>query len=90
MQWENDIDMDTDDRLRGRACIWCGKKLLYFDNNIQFDPIGIRVSCRDCGAKGPIGVSKKEALQLYLYGPSAAIQKQNKKSIINAILIGAE
>ena len=82
--------MDTDDRLRGRACIWCGKKLLYCDNNIQFDPIGIRVSCRDCGAKGPIGVSKKEALQLYLYGPSAAIQKQNKKSIINAILIGAE
>ena len=82
--------MDTDDRLRGRACIWCGKKLLYFDNNIQLDPIGIRVSCRDCGAKGPIGVSKKEALQLYLYGPSAAIQKQNKKSIINAILIGAE
>ena len=88
MQWEN--DMDTDDRLRGRACIWCGKKLLYFDNNITFDPIGIRVSCRDCGAKGPIGASKKEALQLYLYGPSAAIQKQNKKSIINAILIGAE
>ena len=103
MQWEN--NMDTDDRLRGRACIWCGKKLLYFDNNIdpigiqvscrdcgnmQFNPIGIRVSCRDCGAKGPIGVSKKEALQLYLYGPSAAIQKQNKKSIINAILIGAE
>ena len=82
--------MDTDDRLRKRACIWCGKKLLYFDNNIQLDPIGIRVSCRDCGAKGPIGVSKKEALQLYLYGPSAAIQKQNKKSIINAILIGAE
>ena len=84
------MDMNTDDRLRGRACIWCGKKLLYFDNNIYFDPIGIRVSCRDCGAKGPIGVSKKEALQLYLYGPSAAIQKQNKKSIINAILIGAE
>ena len=84
------MDIDTDDRLRGRACIWCGKKLLYFDNNIQFDPIGIRVSCRDCGAKGPIGESKKEALQLYLYGPSAAIQKQNKKSIINAILIGAE
>lgn len=84
------MDMNTDDRLRERACIWCGKKLLYFDNNIQFDTIGIRVSCRDCGAKGPIGVSKKEALQLYLYGPSAAIQKQNKKSIINAILIGAE
>ena len=84
------MENDTDDRLRERACIWCGKKLLYFDNNITFDPIGIRVSCRDCGAKGPIGASKKEALQLYLYGPSAAIQKQNKKSIINAILIGAE
>ena len=88
---ENDMDIDTDDRLRERACIWCGKKLLYFDSRMSlFDPIGIRVSCHDCGAKGPIGASKKEALQLYLYGPSAAIQKQNKKSIINAILIGAE
>lgn len=85
------MDMNTDDRLRERACIWCGKKLLYFDSHITlFDPIGIRVSCCDCGAKGPIGASKKEALELYLYGPSAAIQKQNKKSIINAILIGAE
>ena len=88
---ENDMDIDTDDRLRERACIWCGKKLLYFDSRMSlFDPIGIRVSCRDCGAKGPIGASKKEALELYLYGQSAAIQKQNKKSIINAILIGAE
>ena len=83
--------MDTDDRLRGKACIWCGKKLLYFDSRMSlFDPIGIRVSCHDCGAKGPIGANKKEALEIYLYGPSAAIQKQNKKSIINAILIGAE
>ena len=88
---ENDMDIDTDDRLRERACIWCGKKLLYFDSRMSlFDPIGIRVSCHDCGAKGPIGASKKEALELYLYGPSAAIQKQNRKSIINAILIGAE
>ena len=85
------MDIDTDDRLRGRACIWCGKKLLYFDSHMSlFDPIGIRVSCRDCGAKGPIGASKGEALELYLYGPSVAIQKQNRKSIINAILIGAE
>ena len=88
---ENDMDIDTDDRLRERACIWCGKKLLYFDTRISLiDPIGVRISCRDCGAKGPVGASKGEALELYLYGPSAAIQKQNKKSIINAILIGAE
>lgn len=88
---ENDMDIDTDDRLRGRVCIWCGKKLLYFDAHMSLiDPIGIRISCRSCGAKGPVGASKGEALELYLYGPSAAIQKQNKKSIIKAILIGAE
>ncbi len=80
-----------DDRLRGRTCIWCGKSLLFFDSHISLlDPIGVRVSCRDCGAKGPIGASQKEALELYLYGPSAAIQKKNRKSVINAILIGDE
>ena len=53
---ENDMDIDTDDRLRERACIWCGKKLLYFDTRISLiDPIGVRISCRDCGAKGPGG-----------------------------------
>ena len=89
---ENDMDIDIDDRLREKACIWCGKKLLYFDTRISLiDPVvGVRISCRDCGAKGPVGASKGEALELYLYGPSAAIQKQNKKSIIKAILIGAE
>ena len=85
------MENDTDDRLRGRACIWCGKKLLYFDCHMSLiDPLGVRISCRDCGAKGPVGASKEEALELYLYGPSAAIQKQNKKSIIKAILIGAK
>ena len=78
-----------ENRLCDVTCVWCGKKMLFLDSHISLlGPIGVRISCRNCGAKGPVGNTSNEAFELYLYGPSALMQKQNKKSIANAILIG--
>ena len=57
---------DVNNLLRGLRCPWCRSGELFFDGNLPLtDPIGVKIACKQCFMRTPIGRDAKDAVRVF-------------------------
>jgi len=57
---------DFNTLLRGLRCPWCRSGDLYFDGNLHLtDPIGVKIACKQCFMRTPVGRDARDAVRVF-------------------------
>ena len=75
---------DSNVLLKGLRCPWCHSEKLFFDFQMFItDPIGVKIACKQCFMRTPIGKNEKDAIDIL----KKTIHQKQKTTSFKATLI---